>query len=402
MKYCRNFYEIKPNKEIFEQITKEAKFNPYYSLPFQSLDIINERVENTNAEYIFVIGIGGSNLGTKAIYDFISQGRDLDKQIYFLDTIDPTSIKNTLNNKDLTKAHFILISKSGYTVEPLCIYEYLKTLINFNSSNMTVITTNNSKLAHYALKKNYQVLYMPEDLSGRFSVFSVVGLFPLALCGINIEKLLKGCQKVYKSFFSQGIYYENIFKKARFFVENKSRFNINLVFSYSSSLESFNKWYIQLWAESLGKVNINGTRQSLTPQALLGPIDQHSFLQLIMDGVRDKTITFIKIEDFNSKISINNIDSMMEKIINKNISKKSFNQIINTQANATIQAIENEKNIPCDVITLPRNNEKSIAELMFSFQILVSVIGCFLQIDTYNQPGVEKGKDIFWGLLGGS
>jgi glucose-6-phosphate isomerase len=93
-------------------------------------------------------------------------------------------------------------------------------------------------------------------------------------------------------------------------VENKGRFNINAIFSYSSALEGFNKWYVQLWAESLGKLNINKTRQALTPIALIGPIDQHSFLQLIIDGVRDKTVTFIKIADLKDDTIIPKSDGV--------------------------------------------------------------------------------------------
>ena len=96
----------------------------------------------------------------------------------------------------------------------------------------------------------------------------------------------------YQIVFDHAGYSDPILEKARFFVENKTRFHTNVIFSYSSTLESFNKWYVQLWAESLGKDNINETRQGLPPVGLVGPVDQHSFLQLIMDGVRNKTVTF--------------------------------------------------------------------------------------------------------------
>ncbi len=143
-----------------------------------------------------------------------------------------------------------------------------------------------------------------DSLSGRFSVFSAVGLVPLAIVGVDIDNLLNGCKRVADSFFDKKDYYSPVIRKARFIVENKNRFNINAIFSYSSSLESFNKWYTQLWAESLGKININGTRQALTPVTLIGPIDQHSFLQLVIDGVRDKTVTFIKIDDLKVDTAI--------------------------------------------------------------------------------------------------
>jgi len=176
-------------------------------------------------------------------------------------------------------------------------------------------------------------------------------------------------------------------------VENKSRFNVNTVFSYSSTLESFNKWYVQLWAESLGKKNINDTRQALTPVALVGPVDQHSFLQLIMDGVRDKTVTFIKVGDLkdNAKIPADD-DGKFTDLGLDYVNGLSFNELLNKQADATIKSVEAQKDIPCDVVTIRTVDEYNIAKLMFSYQLMVSTIGHFLQINTYDQPGVEDGK----------
>jgi glucose-6-phosphate isomerase len=178
-------------------------------------------------------------------------------------------------------------------------------------------------------------------------------------------------------------------------VENKGRFNVNAIFSYSSSLESFNKWYVQLWAESLGKVNINGTRQALTPIALVGPVDQHSFLQLIMEGVRDKTVTFIKIDNLNDNTKIPlDIDNKFVGLGLNYVDGLSFNDLLNKQADATIKSVEEQKDIPCDVVTISTVDEYNIAKLMFSYQLMVSAIGQFLQINTYDQPGVEHGKII--------
>lgn len=216
-------------------------------------------------------------------------------------------------------------------------------------------------------------------------------LVPLAILGVDIDKLLLGCKEVSESFFEQKEgknYYDEIMQKARFLVENKNRFNINVIFSYSSLLEGFNKWYIQLWGESLGKVNINGTRQALTPIGLIGPVDQHSFLQLIMEGVRDKTVTFIKIDDFENDIVIPDVSlNGLEELDYINGIK--FKELINSQADATIKAVEDLKDIPCDVITVDRVDEFNIAKLMFTFELLTSVVGKFVQINTYDQPGVD-------------
>jgi glucose-6-phosphate isomerase len=150
---------------------------------------------------------------------------------------------------------------------------------------------------------------------------------------------------------------------------------------------------VQLWAESLGKININGTRQALTPIGLIGPVDQHSFLQLIMDGVRDKTVTFIKIDDLGDDSIIPRKSSNKFDILGLQYAEGySFNQLLNMQADATILSVQEQDNVPCDVISISTVDEYNIAKIMFSYQLLVSCIGQFLQINTYDQPGVEYGK----------
>jgi glucose-6-phosphate isomerase len=261
-----------------------------------------------------------------------------------------------------------------------------------------IISESDSKLTTYANKHDMKTFEIPKNVGGRFSVFSAVGLVPLAILGANIDTLLQGCKDVMDSFFSKQDYYEPIMQKARFMVENKHRFNINVLFSYSTSLEGFNKWYIQLWGESLGKININNTKQALTPIGLIGPVDQHSFLQLIAQGKRDKTVTFIKIDEFNETITIpkNTLDGFDDL---EYVDGLEFAHLLDNQANATIQAIENLQDIPCDVITIDKVDEYNIAGLMFTYQLLTSVIGKFVQINTYDQPGVEDGKIILKEML---
>jgi glucose-6-phosphate isomerase len=287
----------------------------------------------------------------------------------------------------------VIISKSGNTIETISLFKYLDSLVTIDSSNCTIISEAKSALTQFANDNNIKAFDLAENIGGRFSVFSVVGLVPLAMVGVDIDNLLNGCKRVADSFFGQADYYKPIIRKARFLVENKSRFNINVVFSYSSLLESFNKWYVQLWAESLGKVNINNTRQALTPIGLVGPVDQHSFLQMIMDGVRDKTVTFIKIDDLKDSSIIPKINS--NKFDNLGLQYAegfSFNEVLNMQADATIQSIQEQDDIPCDVVSIRTVDEYNIAKIMFSYQLLVSCIGQFLQINTYDQPGVEYGK----------
>jgi len=397
MRYSKNFYQIRSNQDIFEKIVEEKETIGYYNLPYQDTSFINNFAKTVKQKHIVVVGIGGSSLGTFAIHKFL-QHKENDKKLHFLESTDPVDINYRVNKIDLNDALFIIISKSGTTIETVSIFKYLHNKVKIDNTNCLIITEDDSKLNQYAVKNNIKTFEIPKDVGGRFSVFSVVGLVPLAIMGIDIDKILSGCRYVSDSFFSQKGYYNDIMQKARFMVENKSRFNINVIFSYSSLLDGFNKWYIQLWGESLGKKNINNTKQSHTPIGLIGPIDQHSFLQLIIDGKRDKTVTFIKIDDFENDTEIPDItiDGLEELDYINNIK---FKDMINHQADATIKAIEDLKDIPCDVITIEKQDEENIAKLMFSFQLLTSVIGKFVQINTYDQPGVESGKIILKNKL---
>ncbi len=395
MEYCKNFYQIKSNSEIFDKLKAERKNVGYYNLPYQDTIAIEDYAASITKRHIVVVGIGGSSLGARAIYEFLLHSNSYEKDLLFLETVDPLEIKHSLRSIDLADAQFVVISKSGNTIETISLFKYLNSLIAINNTNCTIISEAKSNLTKFANDNDIKAFDLADNVGGRFSVFSVVGLVPLAMVGVDIGNLLNGCKRVSDSFFSQKDYYSPIIRKARFFVENKNRFNINAIFSYSSSLESFNKWYVQLWAESLGKINVNGTRQALTPIALVGPVDQHSFLQLIIDGVRDKTLTFIKISDLKDNTVIPKDTSKNFDILNLEYAEGlSFNELLNKQADATIKSVEDQKDIPCDVVTISTVDEYNIAKLMFSYQLLVSCIGQFLQINTYDQPGVEHGKII--------
>ncbi|OHE12181.1 MAG: glucose-6-phosphate isomerase [Sulfurimonas sp. RIFOXYD12_FULL_36_11] len=393
MQYQDNFNPTISDEDVFGQIVKEKEFIGYYSLAFCDTSAYKEYASNVKQNNIVVMGIGGSTLGTYAIYKFLKHSKKLSKKLYFLETTDPIDIKSKIERVDLSDALFIVISKSGTTVETISIFKYINSLIKCDKNNTLVITESDSKLNAYAKANDIKSFDIPKNVGGRFSVFSAVGLVPLAIVGIDIDKLLAGTKEVHDSFFAQGETYSRIVKKARFFVENKSCFNINVVFSYSSRLEGFNKWYIQLWGESLGKIDVDGTKQGLPPIGIIGPIDQHSFLQLIVEGRRDKTLSVIKVEHFDNNLIIPPIklEGLEELDYLDNIE---FSSLINKQADATIECINNLQDIPCDVMTIDSVSEKSIASLMYEYELLTSVCAKFMYIDAYNQPGVEAGKII--------
>ncbi len=391
MKYTRGFCEIKPNKKIFKEIEKEKQNVGYYSLPFQNIDKILSFSKTVKQTHIAVIGIGGSALGTYAIYKFLKPKNRSNKKLHFFESTDPLDLKLRVSKLDLNDTLFLVISKSGATIETISLFKYFSSLKKLDSKNCIVISESDSPLSKFAKSKNIKTFSIPKNVGGRFSVFSNVGLVPLALIGVDIKKLLEGCKEVNESFFKKGKFYKLVFKKARFLVENKDKFNINIIFSYSSILEAFNKWYVQLWGESLGKINKKGLKQGLTPIGLIGPIDQHSFLQLINEGKRDKTITFIKIKNLEDDTKITPCD--VDKFVNlQYVNNIKFQDLISKQCESVIKSIDELKDIPHDIIEIDKVDEKSIAKLMYFYQLLTSVVGKFMQINTYNQPGVERGK----------
>jgi len=393
MNYNANFSPRVSDNEIFEAIKKEKQDIGYYNLPFQNTEKIKEYAKTVKQKNIAVIGIGGSTLGTYAIYSFLTRTHNLEKELFFFESTDPIDINSRIEKFDLEDTLFIVISKSGTTIETISVFKYLCSKVTIDKNNCLVITETDSKLNDFAIANKMKTFEVPKNVGGRFSVFSNVGLVPLAIVGIDIDKLLDGCKKAYSEYFEQDVLYQRIMTKARFMAEYKHKFNNNVVFSYASELDGFNKWYVQLWGESLGKIDNDNTHQGLTPIGLLGPVDQHSFLQLIIQGKRDKTVTFIKVEDFTDESRIPDIKLKgLEEL--DYINNLRFEELINHQADATIKAVQDLKDIPCDTITIEKVDEFNLSKLMYIYELLTSVVGKFLYINAYDQPGVESGKII--------
>ncbi|NOR54713.1 MAG: glucose-6-phosphate isomerase [Sulfurovum sp.] len=387
------------NKKVedaaFEAINKEQEHIGYYALPEQNIQPIldYEKSIDVACDTVVVIGIGGSSLGAKAIYNFMKPLNGLKRKLFFLETTDPLEICSLIDILDLEKTHFIVISKSGNTVETFAIYKYIYSFQN-KASAYTFITDKNSQLDQHAKAIGASVLHLPDNVGGRFSVLSPVGLVPLALCGINIQSLLDGSKGVKESFFHDGYMKDILLKKATFYAKNHAKYHINCLFAYSESLKYFCEWYVQLWGESLGKHQKHSAfNVGLTPIGLIGPKDQHSFLQLIMEGTRDKSVTFIKIKDFCQSAIIPDISlPHLENL--DNLNTLSFSTLINMQCDSVIEALQDQGDIPLDTIVIETINEETIGSLIFYYELLTSLVGELIDVNTYDQPGVEAGKII--------
>ena len=385
----------KEEQKAFQAIKKERNSIGYYALPSQDVSSILAYCSEIpkEIETIAVIGIGGSSLGAKAVYEFMKPVKDLPRKLYFFESTDPINVTDLLSKFDIKKTHFLVISKSGSTVETFSIYKYIYSLQD-DPSAYTFITDPGSPLDKYAKEINASVLPLPDNVGGRFSVLSTVGLVPLAMCGIDIQALLEGAKEIKDSFFKNGYTQDMLLSKAVYYAKNHARYNINCIFAYSETLTYFCQWYVQLWGESLGKHQRHSAfHVGLTPIGLIGPKDQHSFLQLIMEGTRDKSVTFIKIEDFHDDITIPDITLPHLESLDT-LNNLPFSKLINMQCDSVIEALRDQESIPLDTITIQSVTESNMGSLIFYYELLTSLVGELIDVNTYDQPGVEAGKII--------
>ncbi|WDL74546.1 glucose-6-phosphate isomerase [Helicobacter winghamensis] len=395
---------IKDNLDLFFQkvlVERNSQLSGYYNLPFKDNQEIFDYLEyNTkfleSITNIIIVGIGGSSLGTKAIDTLLSHQNNRKKiKLRFLEHTDPIMIQKDLRRVKYEDTLFIVISKSGLTVETTSLFKYIlarfSLLKSDRKNHLLAITDSNSPLQKWCQKEGIQNITISPNIGGRFSVLSAVGLLPLAILGYDIKKILQGAKQINDDFFINRK--DNILKKALFLAKNETTYPISVLFSYSSVFRHFNAWYVQLWGESLGKLDTYQQKRGLTPIALIGSIDQHSFLQLIMQGPANKTITFLSVENLSQRplyipdISLEGLEAT------DFVNQTSFNQLLKLQCISTKESVISQ-NVPVDSIVLDSLNEQSVGALVFYYELLTSCVGILLQIDTYNQPGVEFGKKI--------
>lgn len=389
----------------FEAVKYEATSEEigYYTLPHASQFLVEsltplyreiERKYNT----IAIVGIGGSSLGIKAIDRLLRPSTPNAKKIVYLENSDPVSILSEITQIDPQHTLFIVISKSGGTVETLSIFKRL--IVTFDlkledSRQIMVVSDEGSILSQFADAHNLRRFVIPANVGGRFSVLSAVGMVPLTLAGFDTMGILKGAEKFLERFWEHKE--DHLLQKASYYVIHSEKLAINVLFAYSDMFEEFGKWIVQLWGESLGKRNRRGERVGLTPISLIGSVDQHSFLQLIVQGPLNKTVTFMHIEHSQDGLMIPDLPlKFLEKA--DFVNGYSFNELINAQCMATMKSVI-DSDVSVDEIVWERIVEEAVGEMILYYELLTSVAGSLLEINTYDQPGVEIGKQILTGYF---
>ncbi|MEO1941490.1 MAG: glucose-6-phosphate isomerase, partial [Campylobacterales bacterium] len=354
----------------------------YYHLPEEGERWLNWEPDLEFSEVV-VVGIGGSSLGTKAVYDLNRHFYPNLKPIYFLENPDPLELEEKVAK--IQNPLFFVISKSGRTVETISILKFLIRRFQLGPRNrrLKVITGTGSPLDRFGKEWGLERFPIPEGVGGRFSVLSPVGLIPLKSAGFPVGELLDGGKNFRDSFFRRE--QEHLLIKGAFYADNWEKYPINVLFAYSTSLQYFKEWYVQLLGESLGKEG-----RELMPVGHLGSIDQHSFLQLLMEGVPNKSVTFLKIANFHRGLKIPNL-SLPGLEAQNFVNSRPFEELINLEERATLEALKG-RGLILDEIVVPEVNLYSTGQLIFYYQLLTSLIGGIWGIDTYNQEGVEVGK----------
>lgn len=391
---------IDPLKSDFEQFIsqflaenlEEFQNNPpaFYKILDNSPEIeeiINfAETEKNKWQEIIVCGIGGSALGAKAIYDAINP----EKKLTILETIDPFVLEKIIK-KDLSKSLFVFISKSGTTLETVAQFSFFKEELKKQGLNWQkqsiFITGNQGKFREIADQENIKTFSVPEEVGGRFSVFTPVGLVPLALADIDIAKLIVGTKTGKENALNKN-WQENIPLRLAA-IEYLAKKSISVLFIYSERLEAVGRFWRQLLAESIGRSEEIG----ILPHIAIGTRDQHSDLQLFTEGPSDKLFTFL-IEKTKNPLSLPKIDDPDYNYLNQ----QKFSDLIWASKQGTKGSLT-EKGRPNQTLEIEKITEEAIGELLFIFEAEIAYLGKMFKINPFNQPGVEQGKKITKKIL---
>lgn len=389
-------------------------------LPYNQNEIVEDilvtaRDIKKKFDNFVVLGIGGSALGPMAVFQALCHLRHNEQpkkvrkapKFYVEDNVDPERMKALLDTLNLEKTIFNVITKSGSTSETmsqyLIIMDILKKTFGEKANEHIIATTSETKgnLIKIAKTEGLKTFFIPENVGGRFSQLTPVGLLPAAVLGINIKQLLKGAAAMDKMCKSKS-YKKNpaLIAAALQFVAIEKGKNISIMMPYADSLKLMADWYCQLWGESLGKaVDLQGNKvfAGQTPVKALGVTDQHSQVQLYTEGPFDKVVTLIGVGEYRKSVTISEGCEQFPDV--HFLSGHTMNELISAEMLATEYALTVKERLN-SIIMLPEVNAHTIGELLMFFMLQTAYIGAMLNIDTFNQPGVEEGKNATYALLG--
>ena len=366
-------FKIKKNnskvKKKFNVLLKEnnliiKSLGKLYKYSFEK-NYIKKFKNNSNFR---IIGMGGSSLGTKAIYDFLKD--KINKNFEFIDNLNPS-------NKKKSKKNFVnlVVSKSGNTIETIVNFN---TLVKNKEKNIFITEKKNSFLYLLAQKLKADIVHHNNFIGGRYSVLSEVGMLPAQLMGLKPNNF-----KSFNNLVKNKNFINNLISNVSsiLYFSQQKKFN-SIIINYDQKSESIFKWYQQLVAESLGK-----KKKGILPMVSVMPRDNHSVMQLYLDGFNNNFFTFFNVSEKKSlRINNNLVLKSQSYLKNKNISQITFNQKIATEN------VFRKKNIPFRSFTIQKRDEKTLGELFTFFILETILLGKCLNLNPYDQPAVELIK----------
>ena len=363
---------------------------------------------------VVVLGIGGSALGPIALRTALrppmwnlldERRRGGFPRLHVLDNVDPRTMGALLQQVDLARTLFIVTSKSGGTAETMAqymiVHERLRATAGIDPTRHLVFITDPQQgaLRPIAQREGIPALDIPSNVGGRFSVLSPVGMLPAALIGIDIGALLDGagamaarCERADITTNPAGAY-----ALLQWLADTEAGKHIHVMMPYADSLRDFAAWFVQLWAESLGKIHPGGNSIGPTPLAALGATDQHSQVQLFMEGPADKTVTFIASADQEGDVEIPKAYGDVKDLAY--LGGKTLGQLLDIERRATAGALA-KRGRPNLTLTLDRVDPAHVGELIMFLEIATIHAGALYGINPLDQPGVELGKQFTYAMMG--
>lgn len=380
----------------------------------ERINKVAKRVQN-NCDAFVVLGIGGSALGPIAVFTALkhlyynelpSKTRKYPR-FYVLDNVDPDKMNALFDVIDVDNTVFNVITKSGATSETMSQYlivmDMLTKKLGRKAREHIIATTSETKgnLIKLAHDEGFETFFIPDGVGGRFSELSPVGLLPAAVVGIDISEMLRGAKEMDEQCKSDDIDKNPALAIALLqYIEMNNGKNIGVMMPYSDRLKYFADWYAQLWAESLGKeVDRNGktVNAGQTPVKALGVTDQHSQVQLYNEGPFDKVITFLEVEHFATDVTIPDNTSSIRDL--DFLGGHTMGELTNTELAATRYNLTRRGRANY-TITMDEITPYNLGALMYMFQLQTAYAGEMFNVDAYNQPGVEGGKNATYALFG--
>jgi glucose-6-phosphate isomerase len=327
----------------------------------------------------------------------------------FVDNTDPETLGHIIDQIDWKKSMFNVVSKSGGTAETLAAFsilwkEAVKRLSEKKARQRFILTTDPKKgYLRELAAEGFPSFPIPQNVGGRFSIFSAVGLLPAAIEGLNVKRMLNGVEEMARRCNSSILMKNPAYLNAaiHYLADVKKGKKLSVMMTYTDALVTLGEWYRQLWAESLGKErNLKGEKVNVgqTPIKAQGAQDQHSQVQLYQEGPNDKILSFIRVEKFRKAISIPSLPGNPPDKI-KLLHRKKLADVFNFEQEATAFSLA-EANRPNVTFHLDAVTPENVGGLLYLLQVQTAFAGELYAIDAFDQPGVEHGKKAIYALLG--